>query len=313
MKYVAVGPTITNRIIFEDGRIISDIMGGDVFYLSGIRLGTKDCIYVSYVGGDFEDFYGEWFDANDLSRDGLIFKLNKTNYNELVYLGQGRYKEYSIYTQDYDPLGIGFSAIPTKCLAEYIKDDTKGLCIGTRMTKPYHDDMVELKEKFPNLMVMWEYYPYFDDNGVMQKAEEFFKFKDAFDILSINHHECRELFDIDDEAEIIEELKKIGKPVYFRVGKRGAYFIDKGEHCFAPSIHLKPAEEEVDPTGCGNTSTAAAMWAYCEGYDALNTCIWGNLAAAHNVLQYGPYPHFTEETKHNAIKKMSEIAENLKG
>ena len=66
-------------------------------------------------------------------------------------------------------------------------------------------------------------------------------------------------------------------------------------------------DNEVDPTGCGNISTAAAMWAFFEGYDPLRICIWAAICAGYNALQYGPYPRMDAETRAEAQKLMEEL------
>ena len=46
----------------------------------------------------------------------------------------------------------------------------------------------------------------------------------------------------------------------------------------------------VDPTGCGNVSTAAALYGWCEGYEPKKIARLANISAAYNLLQYGPCP-----------------------
>ena len=73
-----------------------------------------------------------------------------------------------------------------------------------------------------------------------------------------------------------------------------------------------PPEAEVDPTGCGNCSTAAAMWAYCEGYDLRQIASIANVAAAYNVQQFGPYPTFNSKTRKVSLEKALELAKKYK-
>ena len=83
--------------------------------------------------------------------------------------------------------------------------------------------------------------------------------------------------------------------------------ISDGKEYFVPMISTVASELEIDPTGCGNTSTGAAMWAFCEGYDPLMTCIIGNVVASYNVRQYGPYQDMSQKTRDEMLK----IAEDI--
>ena len=72
----------------------------------------------------------------------------------------------------------------------------------------------------------------------------------------------------------------------FRVGHRGAYVVTKED-----VIYLPPAPGPVvDPTGCGNSSTAAALYAYCQGEDPLMVGIMANVTSSINIRQYGVIP-----------------------
>ena len=50
----------------------------------------------------------------------------------------------------------------------------------------------------------------------------------------------------------------------------------------------------VDPTGCGNTSTGGALYAYAEGYDPLMVGIMANVASGQNIRQYGVIQDFAK-------------------
>jgi len=102
MKYIADGATITNRLLFLDGRVKDKIMGGGGFYAyTALRMCTDDCLFLSSVGKDFDDFYGDWFEKNRCSREGLFVRLEKTMFNDLKYFPDGSYIEYSIYGKKY--------------------------------------------------------------------------------------------------------------------------------------------------------------------------------------------------------------------
>jgi sugar/nucleoside kinase (ribokinase family) len=69
---------------------------------------------------------------------------------------------------------------------------------------------------------------------------------------------------------------------------------------FSESIVLG---EIIDTTGCGNCSTAAALAGFCEGYEPEKIARMGNIAAAYNLLQYGPYPYVVK-IRDEALKRL---------
>ena len=77
-------------------------------------------------------------------------------------------------------------------------------------------------------------------------------------------------------------------------------------------ISTVPADQEIDPTGCGNTSTGAVMWAWFEGYDPLMTCVIGNVVASYNVRQYGPFLDMSEDIRKEMLAKAQEIYDERK-
>ena len=334
MKYIAEGSTITNRLLFLDGRVKDKIMGGGGFYAyTALRMCTDDCLFVSSVGEDFDDFYGAWFERNHCSKDGLYFRVKKTEYNELKYFPDGSYIEYSIYGDQFTDEELlamrkqGIMYVPVKDPEERRRmvlnveditkfmDDAKGLYTSRALTDEASEEL--LKHKQGGCKIMWEI-----PASVLNDVREIYA-RDgmeglkhhlrAIDILSINRNECALIFGIDTDGEIIPLLKELNIPVYYRVGTDGAYMIADGKDYFVPMISTVEKEKEIDPTGCGNSSTGAALWAWCEGYDPLMTCVIGNVVASYNVRQYGPFLDMSEETREEMLKTAQEIYDRLKG
>ena len=334
MKYIAEGSTITNRLLFLDGRVKGDIMGGGGFYAyTALRMCTDDCLFVSSVGKDFDDFYGAWFAQNHCSKEGLYFRVEKTEYNELKYFPDGSYIEYSIYGDAFTDDELlqmrkdGIMYVPVKDpeirkkmvlnVEDVTKfmDDAKGLYTCMNLNDRISEEL--LKHKDGGCKIMWEIpssvlldvKEIYDKNGIAGLKHHL----RAIDILSINRNECALIFGVDTDAEIIPLLKELDLPVYYRVGTDGAYMIADGKDYFVPMISTVEKEKEIDPTGCGNSSTGAALWAWCEGYDPLMTCIIGNVVASYNVRQYGPYLDMSEETREEMMNTARDIYEKLKG
>ena len=334
MKYIAEGATITNKILFLDGRVEEDIMGGGGFYAyTAIRMCTEDCLFVSSVGKDFDDFYGDFFDKNSCSREGLYYRLDKTMYNNLKYFPDGSYIEYSIYGKQYsdeqlaemrksglvflgeeDPIEVKKQTLTIEDVVKFM-DDAKGIYLNRSLGDHVSEEL--LKHKVNGCIVMYEI-----PASTVEEARDIYNregidglkhYFRAIDILSINRNESAIIFGKDSDEEIIPLLKALDKAVYYRVGTDGAYMIVDNKDYFVPMISTVDKDKEIDPTGCGNTSTGAVLWAYCEGYDPLMTCVIGNVVASYNVRQYGPFLDMSNDIKEEMLKISSDIYEKLKG
>ena len=334
MKYIVDGYTITNRLRFLDGRIISDIMGGGGFYAyTAVKMCTDDSLFITSVGPDVDEVYGDWYKNNNVSKEGFFYQLDKTIYNELKYFEDGSYIEYSIYNGSYsdeelyemrksglvflgeeDPIELAKEFVSMDKVVPFI-DDAKGLYTSQTLT----DENTELllAHKKGGCKVMWEI-----PATSIEPCREIYV-KDgieglkhhlrAVDILSINRNESQIIFGVKTDNEIISLLKELNIPVYYRVGIDGAYMISDGKEYFVPMISTVASELEIDPTGCGNTSTGAAMWAFCEGYDPLKVCVIGNVVASYNVRQYGPYLNMSNEVRKEMMDIANKIYEEYRG
>jgi sugar/nucleoside kinase (ribokinase family) len=106
------------------------------------------------------------------------------------------------------------------------------------------------------------------------------------------------LFGGKNETETIKAISDLDVPCFFRVGERGSYMILAGQSYFAPSVTVGPI---VDVTGCGNASTAAALYGYCEGMSGERIAALANISAAYNLLQYGPFPSADRRVRTHAL------------
>lgn len=334
MKYIADGATITNRLLFLDGRVKDKIMGGGGFYAyTALRMCTDDCLFLSSVGKDFDDFYGDWFEKNRCSREGLFVRLEKTMFNDLKYFPDGSYIEYSIYGKKYtdeqladmrksglvflgeeDPVERAKQSLSCADVVPFM-DDAKGIYTSQALTDENSELLMEHKKG--GCQIMWEI-PATSVETAHQKyleggIEGLKHYLRAVDILSINRNECSIIFEVDTDKEILPLLKALELPVYYRVGTDGAYMIAEGKEYFVPMISTVEKEKEIDPTGCGNSSTGAALWAWCEGYDPLMTCVIGNVVASYNVRQYGPFLDMSQEIREEMLHTAQEIYDKLKG
>lgn len=289
MNYIAAGNIMSDIIEKEDGSRIGPHIGGPaLFALSGIRLFTDDVSLCSSVGADFDQLYGPWMTANGIPHDGVKVKADHCSLHILRYLENGAFAHQSVYGNQ----NLGYlKTTPEELEAALHK--TKGVYMAQNTERVFWDKMSRIKAKhgFKFMMEM-------EINTTLERLKEVCSLVDYF---SLNLNEAAALLDIprDNEEEIINELLKFPvKDIFFRVGSRGSYALRGNSGWFVPSVDIVPP---VDPTGCGNCSTGCAMYAYTEGHDPIMVAIMANIAAAYNIMQYGPYPHYTEATRMDAV------------
>lgn len=301
MDYVVAGNIITNAMIYPDGSSSEDIIGGSGLYaLCGVRLWTDDCLLVSNAGADFYDKYGKWFVDNGMSVDGVSIMSDHTVYQILKYRPDGVYDIDHEFGDLYGICNYGYLRVRPEDILHH-SEGAKGVYMQYHADRMFFERLLEGKRKM-GFQMLWEYLPSLSVPDPLPLAREILK---EVDVFSINYPESCGMFGTDNEEEVIRAMKELNVPlILFRVGERGLYAIAEGEHWFVPSIGRKAA---VDPTGCGNCSTGAALYAYCEGYSPLMTGIMANVAASYNVRQYGPFPQFT-----NAIRlEAGELAQQM--
>lgn len=315
MEYIAYGAVITNRLLHTDKPCISDIMGGSGLYsFSALRMCTPKAMLVAGIGADFDMYYGPWMEKNGCVREGLKRNMERTAYNELVYSPDGTYVEYSIYGPDCEKETNKKMVLPGQDLLPFL-GDAKGVCINVAIDNEMSRMLADAKKAHP-FQVMWEV----PASAIGELTEIFAKSGpeglkqrlSAVDIFSTNKPESFTIFGVNSIEDAVDQFRKLGIPVYYRVGTKGVYMICGEETAYVPMVSLVPREQEIDPTGCGNSSTAAAMWGYCETGDFLKSCIIGNVMAAYNVLQYGPYPNLTEQTHAQMMAHVERIYQELK-
>ena len=304
MDYIVAGITITNDVVFADGTKSDCHLGGAIFALDGVRLFTDNVLYVSNVGPDFEKYYGQWMDDNNLKRDGLSDVLEHTHYNIVKYYPDGQYYEYSIYGEEFSKRNREKTDITGEQILAVCKG-AKAMYLDCHESEPVMAHLGDIRAT--GCKIMWE-----PPSNMLIKPElrqKAWEIIDQVDMYTMNKPESFALFGVETEEEVLEKLLAYGKPCFYRVGSKGSYMVADGKYAFAPSIDVG---EFVDQTGCGNCSTAASMYAWFEGNDHLMTCIMSNLAAAYNLLQYGPYPKTTAETSAHIMELAHKYYDELK-
>ena len=300
MKYLVTGCAIVNNITYVDGRKVENILGGcGIYAYSGIRMVTDDCAVTVDVGEDFDEYYGEWFDSNYISRDYLNVVDAHTMNTILEYHEDSSYYDHSKYggpfTHHCDALRLSNDHyIPYYPMAEkavYVFNTT---------------DYVDEARKKYGFKVTLEV----KNNATADDREPLLGYLENVDLYSLNRNECGHIFGLKTEEECIRQILTLEKPCFFRLGTKGSMMICDGKAWFVPIVHI--SSEEGDPTGCGNSSTCAAMWAYFEGYDPLMTACIANVVAGYNAQQMGPVPRFTQELRKDVFARAERLYGEIK-
>ncbi|MDR2816548.1 MAG: PfkB family carbohydrate kinase [Proteiniphilum sp.] len=298
MSYLVVGPSIVNDIEFEDGTVKKSVIGGSIFCVAGIKLWTDECIYISNIGRDYKNYYGEWMEDNHCSYSGLNEILPHTQYTKLIYGKEGLHDEFSIYGTDEEKTVNELDKIDLSLILKHCNNSTKGIYIEANIYDSIWNSIQEIKSR-GNIKVMWELPT--SVSADKDRHEPAFHIINKIDIFSINLPEAKMLFGVNDEDGAIKKIIDLKTPCYFRVGKKGSYMICNNNAFFSGSIALGNV---IDTTGCGNCSTAAALVGFCEHYEPGKIATMGNIAAAYNLLQYGPYPRILN-IRDEAFKRLN--------
>lgn len=294
-KYAAIGAFFSNKVVYPGGQTVGPYMGGAGLYaLSGILWGTSNALQIGPAGTDFDRYFAGWFRQNHIPTHALWPIGEKNEMSVVTYTEDGRYTCSSAYGQEFRSMLMPMLKMPLDKVRPFLEGVTGFYSCGG-WSREECRQLLDMKEKTGAAM-MWEMPTHMESFPVEEVAFRV----EASEVWSLNRSESFRLFGVDSEEKAIDAIEKLGKPCYYRVGKRGAWMIAGGERAFAPIVHSVPAQQEVDATGCGNSSTGAALWAWIEGFSPMQTCVWGNVAASFTVRQFGPYPLIDDEARHQA-------------
>ena len=307
MEYGCIGATFINRIRFADGQLKENILGGGtVFAYGGMLQFTPNAVLIAGRGTDFDESFGPWFKRNGLSEKGLVPFDNKTIVASMQYFPDGRWEE----TFEYGP-GEGFRPVLYDRAEKLVDEHTKGLYICEPLTeKEPLERYRALRRNHPGFKSMFELITGDCRPELLETLEH--DVLPYVDMYSLNKPESFSLFSVDTVEDAIARIQSLGVPCYYRVGKLGAYMISGNATAFCGPVHLCDAENEVDPTGCGNSSTAASLYAFCEGYSLAEIAAFGSVAAAYTVMQYGPNPAYSEQQRREAVQLALNTAKTIK-
>ena len=300
MEYIAAGYNMLTDVFFADGRSIRNTPGGSWYAASGLVFWRSSVAYVGTAGPDFDAYYGDWFAAN-----GIVCNVKKclpeTLKYELRYRPDGIWTETCSQGEEYEKVAKDIGRITPDMIASCAGPETKGIYVEASLSAKIADGFEEVKALVPQALLMWEINgDDLRDPACKEAIETRIAQADAF---SMNFDEACGFFGTQDEQAILAALKKYGKPCFFRLGERGSCLVTPKETVFAPAIGLA---ESVDPTGCGNCSTAASLIGLAEGMSPERTVWMANLAASYCARQTPPWPKADDAFRAEMEKKLEE-------
>ncbi len=295
-KYLTCGNIMSDFVEQADGTLGEIHMGGPAFFaLTGVRLWSKDCRLLCRAGADYVETYGSWMAANGLECSSIKVDAEHCTQHILKHHLDGTYSFRSRFGIEL----LGYLKTRPEDIEEALTPDIKGIYMAQNVDRIYWQKIGRLKEKYP-FKFMWELEnipEHLNGTGWLKAVKEVIGHADMW---SLNSDEASRLFGIpkQNEEDLINEIMKMPvEMTLFRVGKKGAYAVSPTTAVFCPSIDI---DKSVDPTGCGNCSTGAAMYAHVAGYSLKEVVIMANIAAGYNAAQYGPYMLFTDEVMEHA-------------
>jgi sugar/nucleoside kinase (ribokinase family) len=304
MHYIVAGPSIVNNICEKQGTTINRIIGGSVYCVAGLLLWTESVLYVSRVGADFDEYFSKWIRNNHVTVEGIIQSLPYTHYSTLSYTSGGEYVETSIYGKGYEEYAYPASRLNIDDIARHCSAETKGIYIEVNEDEKIWNHLSEIRTK-TNASILWEVPTTSVSSAV--KQEMTLEKIGLVDVFSINIPEGEILFKTMKRDVLLQRIQSLAVPCFLRAGSEGSYWICHAGIFFAPSVLIGPV---VDPTGCGNASTAAALYAFAEKYDPAVIPMVANISAAFTILQYGPYPTISEKERVRAQELLKKISHN---
>ena len=302
MKYLVSGPVNVDKIYpliqGKYGAPKTEIGGGGIYAASAIKLWDERCMPVVYVGADYAKYYAPWLRRNGFDTEGFVAAFDQTVQTQLYYQEDGR---YTIGWQQGD-LGTGRAAANIQLLQPYLNRDIKGVHLVTHGNAVFFEQVNQYRQAY-NFQVGWEINNtqefYVDAPLLIETVAQ--KYVDYF---SLSYGELRGYFpDTRDITDALQRCASWGCPVYLRNGTHGAFLICNQE-CW--KFPMMDDFGTIDPTGCGNTSTASVFWARCEGRSPEASGLIGAITAGLNASYYGLIPHLTNELRERCNQLLTE-------
>ncbi len=280
MKYLIASNVAIDKIYLADGSSTEYLPGGAGLHaLTGIQLWTDDVQIACGVGADWKDKIGSWIEKNNINTSAFDVRDSLTPLNSCTYLANGDRIDKTVYGDEHY-LSLDCKA---KDLRRYFENNTVDAVYTFRDDEEdFWNTLIEYKKKY-GFAIEWEINAGICIPSKLNRIKEILTHCEVF---SLNKKEAFSLFDVNTEDEAIACLQSLGlKMILFRTGAKGLYVLFKGEVQFFPSIE-KDQSKVLDVTGCGNSSSAASLWAWLEGFDINGIGYISNITSSYCLKQY---------------------------
>lgn len=294
--YVIAGNVMLDKVVFMDGTESGheSIGGPATFAYSGVRIWTDSVMQCSNLGADYETLFRPWIEKNAVVTDGYKIICDRCNHSIMYFKdksgasfqpGERTISEEEKWLKHDAWQDFGYMKTSPEEIEVFTKGkQVKGVYVAQNADRTFWKKLSAIKKR-DGFKLMWEIEGPWAHVHYLEDVKQICK--EGVDIFSLNIAEAQTLFDCEGDEACIQALQQLDVDMtLFRVGHRGAYVVTKDQ-----AIYLPPAPGPVvDPTGCGNTSTGAALYAYAEGKDPLMVGIMANVASSMNIRQYGIIP-----------------------
>ena len=283
--YIVSGISIVNDIVLNENSISKNILGGCcVFAYGGIRAFTPSVVPVTSGGQDFHEIYGRYWENNNIPSEGVYLTMPYTHHTLMNYSPDGSWYEHSLYGDEYFAEQSSNCNITFEKIKPFLHIDLKGLYLDSNSFEGIFDHIDEIRTLSPNVRIMWE--PTTVSYTDSRYRDLVLKNIQKVDYFSCNLNEARVFFGFENRSEIVTEIQKTKRPCFLREGEKGSSWIESDND--TGTISSIEPELSIDPTGCGNCSTASALYLKCEGYSPKNICKGSNWTASLTSKQRGP-------------------------
>ncbi len=307
-RYISAGSALKDQIFNygEDTYSSEQIGGGGVYASTGLRMWDDNVTLAVYTGPDFHPLFDEWLRQVDIDASGIVEKFEHCRFVEL------HYNEYGTFgVKDHWPehRPLHSDKIDAALLRPLMGPETRGVHILGRLLP---DTIAEIaracRENDALFSVELEPLHWAGLPGNYELLRELTSHMDMF---SLNFYETQKLFpDVRDYQDAVQLMQSFETPCFLRIGTDGAYMLMDGQVVRTGMID---DFNGFDPTGCGNTSTAAAFWAMTQGYDAVAMSYFGAVTAAYNAAFKGLITDTSPAARAKCLKLVEKYIKQHKG
>ena len=307
-RYIAAGSALRDRVIqYGDTEVSSvQIGGGGVYAATGLRLWDDSVALAVYTGPDFHDYFDEWLRQVDIDASGINEKFQHCRLVDLLYNEYGTFNVRDHWEEYHVP---HCDKIDAALIAPLLSSDTRGVHILGRMLPDTIAELYRLCKTNDTLFsVELEPLRWAGQSGMKELMQELTANMDMF---SLNYYEVTQLFpDVRDYKDAVELMQSFMTPCFLRVGTDGAYMLMDGQVVRTTMI---TELGNTEPTGCGNTSTAAAFWAMTQGYDTVAMSYFGAVTASYNASFQGLMTDTSPAARARCLKVVEKYIKEHKG